>query len=303
MAEQGQSDQALPAVEYQHADIDGLDLAYLELGEGPLVLLLHGYPDTARGWLPVMGRLAAAGYRTVAPSLPGYPPSGRSPIGDYSAATNAEAMLALAGHLGADRFLLCGLDWGYFTAFGMAHLDPNSVAKLAAGHAHPKNVGFTDLRVTWHARHAVMHQIPALAKAVTQRDDYAYIDKLYRRWSPTWNVTPADTADAKATLSQPGVLSEALEYYRAQLAAELLPSGKRTRALLKQRTRVPTMLFRGPEDPMTVDKWFEDSPALFPGGCVVVDVEGTGHFPHREDPEQFASILLDFFGPASAAPR
>ena len=93
------------------------------------------------------------------------------------------------------------------------------------------------------------------------------------------------------------MLDEALAYYSAQLAAELLPSGKRTRTLLKQRTRVPTMLFRGPEDPMTVDKWFADSPALFPEGCVVVDIEGTGHFPHREDPEQFASVLLDFFGP------
>ena len=301
--DQEQHDHEPPPLEYRHADIDGLQLAYLELGDGPLVMLLHGYPDTARGWLPVMGRLVEAGYRVVAPSLPGYPPSGPSPTGDYSAATNAEVMLKLAEHLGADRFQLCGLDWGYFIAFGMAHLDPNSVAKLAAGHAHPKNVGFTDMRVTWHARHAVMHQIPALAKAITRRDDYAYIDTLYRRWSPTWDVTQADTADAKATLSQPGVLDEALAYYSAQLAAELLPSGRRTRTLLKQRTRVPTMLFRGPEDPMTVDKWFADSPALFPEGCVVVDIEGTGHFPHREDPEQFASVLLDFFGPASEAPR
>lgn len=288
---------------YRRIEIDGLDLAYLELGDGPLVLLLHGYPDTARGWVPVMEQLASAGYRAVAPSLPGYPPSDPSPTGDYSAATNAELMLTLVDRLGADRFQLCGLDWGYFIAFGMAHLDPSAVAKLAAGHAHPKNVGFTDMRVTWHARHAVMHQIPALASAITRRNDFAYIDKLYRRWSPSWDVTPADTADAKATLAQPGALDEALAYYRAQLAAEVLPSGKRTRSLLKRPTRVPTMLFRGPEDPMTVDKWFADSPALFPEGCVVVDVDGTGHFPHREDPRQFASILLDFFGPAPEAPR
>lgn len=289
--------------EYHHIDIDGMHLAYLELGEGPLVLLLHGYPDTARGWLPVMRLLAEAGYRAVAPNLPGYPPSGPTESGDYSAAANAELMLAFAERLGVDRFQLCGLDWGYFIAFGMAHLDPSAVAKLAAGHAHPKNVGFTDLRVTWHARHAVMHQFPRLAGAVTRRNDYAYIDKLYRRWSPSWDITAADTADAKATLARPGVLADALAYYRAQLAAELLPSGRRTRRLLKQRTRVPTMLFRGPEDPMTVDKWFGESPALFPEGCVVVDVDGTGHFPHREDPRQFGSILLDFFGPASEAPR
>ncbi|MEM9034753.1 MAG: alpha/beta hydrolase [Actinomycetota bacterium] len=288
--------------EYRHVDLDGLDLAYLEWGEGPLVVLLHGYPDTARGWLPVMSGLSEAGYRVVAPNLPGYPPSGPSPDGDYSAAANGEAVLALAERLGADRFFLCGLDWGYFIAFAAAHLDPISVAKLAAGHAHPKKVGFTDLRVTWNARHAVMHQIPPLASAITRRDDFAYLDRLYRRWSPTWEVTPEVTADAKATLAQPGALDEALAYYRAQLAAELLPSGRRTRRLLKQPTRVPTLLFRGPHDPMSVDAWFDEAPALFPEGCTVVDVEGTGHFPHREDPEQFTSMLLDFFGPAAEAP-
>lgn len=287
---------------YESTTVDGGELAYLSAGDGPLILLLHGYPDTARGWLPVIDLLAEAGYRAVAPNLPGYPPSGPSPTGDYSAAANAETMLGLVGDLGADRFYLCGLDWGYFIAFAMAHLDPNTVAKLAAGHAHPKNVGFTDLRVTWHARHAVMHQLPPLAATVTRRNDYAYIDKLYRRWSPTWDITSADTADIKATLAQPGALDDALAYYRAQLQTELLPSGKRTRQLLRQPTRVPTLLFRGPHDPMTVDKWFRDSPALFPEGCRVVDVEGTGHFPHREDPSLFASVLLDFFGPASEAP-
>ena len=118
-----------PAPEYRHVDIDGLDVAYLDVGEGPLILLLHGYPDTARGWLPVMGRLADAGYRAVAPSLPGYPPSGSSPTGDYSAATNAGIMLALTQALGADRFHLCGLDWGYLIAFSVAHLDPAAVAE------------------------------------------------------------------------------------------------------------------------------------------------------------------------------
>lgn len=295
-------DQEPETVDYEVLEVGGAELGFLSAGSGPLVLLLHGYPDTAQGWLPVMGQLAAAGYRAVAPNLPGYAPSGPSPKRDYSAAANAEIVLDFANGLGADRFYLCGLDWGYFIAFAAAHLDPNSVAKLAAGHAHPRNVGFTDLRVTWNARHAILHQFPGVAAAITRRNDFAYIDKLYRRWSPTWDVTDDDTRDAKTTLAHPGVLAEALAYYRAQLAAEILPSGKRTRQLLKQPTRVETLLFRGPHDPMTVDKWFRESPWLFPEGCRVVDVEGTGHFPHREDPAQFSAMLLDFFGPSSDAP-
>jgi pimeloyl-ACP methyl ester carboxylesterase len=287
---------------YELVRANGVDLAFLSEGSGPLVVLLHGYPDTARSWLPVMGHLAAAGYRAVAPSLPGYPPSGPSPRDDYSVAEGGRTMLAFAEALEADRFYLCGVDWGYFLAFAAAHLDPDSVAKLAAGHAHPASVGFTDLRVTWAARHAVLNQLPWLAKRVIARNDFAYIDKLYRRWAPTWTITPEVTADAKATLSQPGVLDDALKYYRALLRAELLPGGRPTRRLLKQPTRVPTVLFRGPEDRMTVDKWWAESPALFPEGCRVVEVPGTGHFPHREDPRAFAAMLLDFFGLAAEAP-
>ncbi|MGH8998550.1 MAG: alpha/beta fold hydrolase [Acidimicrobiia bacterium] len=288
---------------WEHIDANGVDLACLSEGEGPLILLLHGYPDTARGWLPVMGHLAGAGYRAVAPSLPGYPPSGPDPRDDYSVAEGARTMLACARALGADRFYLCGLDWGYFLAFAAAHLDPDSVARLAAGHAHPENVGFTDPRVTWRARHAVMHQLPWLAKRVTARGGYAYIDKLYQRWSPTWDVNPEVTADAKATLSQPGVLDRVFKYYRALLRAELFPSGRETRRLLRQPTRVPTLVFRGPDDPMSVEVWFAEAPHLFPEGCRLVNVAGTGHFPHREDPDAFASMLLDFFGPAAEAPR
>jgi pimeloyl-ACP methyl ester carboxylesterase len=287
---------------YELVRANGVDLDFLSAGAGPLVVLLHGYPDTARGWLPVMERLAAAGYRAVAPSLPGYPPSGRSPRDDYSVAEGGSTVLAFAEALGADRFYLCGLDWGYFLAFAAAHLDPDSVAKLAAGHAHPASVGFTDLRVTWAARHAVLNQLPWLAKRVIARNDFAYIDTLYRRWAPTWSITPEVTADAKATLSQPGVLDDALRYYRELLRAELLPGGRRTRRLLRRPTRVPTLLLRGPEDRMTVDKWWDASPALFPEGCRIVDVPGTGHFPHREDPDTFAAMLLDFFGPAAEAP-
>ncbi|HET9769934.1 MAG TPA: alpha/beta hydrolase [Acidimicrobiia bacterium] len=287
---------------YELVRANGADVAFLSEGSGPLVVLLHGYPDTARGWLPVMGHLAAAGYRAVAPSLPGYPPSGPSPRDDYSVAEGARTVLAFAEVLGADCFYLCGVDWGYFLAFAATHLDPDSVARLAAGHAHPASVGFTDPRVTWAARHAVMNQLPWLAKRVIARNDFAYIDKLYRRWAPTWTVTPDVTADAKATLSQPGVLDDALKWYRALLRAELLPGGRPTRRLLKQRTRVPTLLFRGSEDRMTVDKWWTASPALFPEGCRIVDLPGVGHFPHREDPASFAAMLLDFFGPAAEAP-
>ena len=93
MATQGATDGNDP-VQFRSLEVAGADLAYLSMGEGPLVLLLHGYPDTARGWLPVMRRLADAGYRAVAPNLPGYAPSAPAPDRDSAVAKQEARQLA-----------------------------------------------------------------------------------------------------------------------------------------------------------------------------------------------------------------
>jgi len=64
-----------PAADVKFVDANGIHFGYIEEGTGPLVLLFHGYPETARSWAAVQHKLAAAGYRVVAPSLRGYPPT------------------------------------------------------------------------------------------------------------------------------------------------------------------------------------------------------------------------------------
>ncbi|MCA9771955.1 MAG: alpha/beta fold hydrolase [Myxococcales bacterium] len=84
-------------------DANGIRFAYREEGTGPLVLLLHGFPDTSETWADVMPKLAAAGWRAVAPNLRGYPPTSAPADGDYSVLRLGEDVLALIEALGAER--------------------------------------------------------------------------------------------------------------------------------------------------------------------------------------------------------
>src|SRR6185369_9320449 len=98
-------------------DANGISFAVLEAGEGPLALCLHGFPDTAESWRPLLGDLAAAGYHAVAPFLRGYAPSGCPADGDVPVGALVSDACALHEALGGDgRAVIIGHDWGAGTA-------------------------------------------------------------------------------------------------------------------------------------------------------------------------------------------
>src|SRR6201991_3918756 len=110
-------------------DANGLRFAYLEEGSGPLVLMLHGFPDTARSWDQLRPRIAAKGYRAVSPFMRGYHPSG-IPDRDPDQETLARDPLALIEALGATDAIVIGHDWGAAAAYGAAGLGQERVTKL-----------------------------------------------------------------------------------------------------------------------------------------------------------------------------
>jgi pimeloyl-ACP methyl ester carboxylesterase len=116
-----------------------VDFAYFEAGQGPLVLCLHGFPDTAWSFVPVLNRLAAGGYHAVAPFMRGYPPSELGPGGDYRIITLGRDALALIEALGAQRAFLVGHDWGAVAAYIAAALAPERIERMvtaALPHLH-----------------------------------------------------------------------------------------------------------------------------------------------------------------------
>jgi pimeloyl-ACP methyl ester carboxylesterase len=194
-------------------EANGLRFACLEEGSGPLVLLLHGFPDTAHTWDDVRPRLARAGFRAVSPFMRGYAPTA-IPERDADQETLAKDALALIEALGEERAIVVGHDWGASAAYGAAALDPERVTKLVTlAIPHPATLRPTPRKV-WGVRHFVAYKLPGAA-ARFAKDDFAALRAIYARWSPTWDPPAEELADVRACFADRRSLDAAFGYYRA----------------------------------------------------------------------------------------
>jgi len=269
-------------------EANGLRFAIRERGEGPVVLLLHGFPDTPATFEHVMSPLAAQGYRAVAPFMRGYPPTD-IPARDTDMVTLGRDALALIRALGETSAVVVGHDWGAVAAYAAASLEPVRVSKLVAiGIPHPGAMRPT-LAALWGARHLLYLRSPGAPRRYAA-GDFAHVQTLYRRWSPTWEVDEEVFEAVRNTFSAPGAFHAALGYYR-QLP--LLFPPKVFRVVLS----MPTLLVAGAQDPaLTLADYELARGRRFSGPFRVVGLAG-GHFVHRESPEAFVDVLLDFLGP------
>jgi pimeloyl-ACP methyl ester carboxylesterase len=262
---------------------NGLRFATLEWGEGPLVLLFHGFPDTARTWDQIGPAIARAGYRVVAPFLRGYAPSG-IPERDTDSRTLAEDVVALIAALGADRARLVGHDWGAEAVNAATALAPERVERLVSV-AVPNRAAITFTpSLVWALRHFFSLTLPG-AEARFARDDYAMVDHLCRRWSPTWRFTVEDLEPVKNAFAAPGCLHAALGYYRAAKYS--------TPDFMRGPIDVPTLNIAGGDDPNVSPAVYERTRKHYRGRFEVVTISG-GHFCHRESPEQLLAALIPF---------
>jgi pimeloyl-ACP methyl ester carboxylesterase len=264
-------------------EANGLRFAYLEEGSGPLVLLLHGFPDTAHTWDYLRPRIAAKGYRAVSPYMRGYDPSG-IPDRDPDQETLARDPLALIEALGAPEGIVIGHDWGASAAYGAAALGPDRVKKLfVIGIPHPAALKPT-LRKVWGVRHFAAYKLPGAPNSFA-RNDFAALPAIYRRWSPTWSPDSSEFEDVRASFANPASLNAAFGYYRK---LSPVPS-----ASLKARITVPTVVFAGLDDPVAEPSDYRGAARMFESDYVVEEVRG-GHFMHREHPEEFTDRLLTY---------
>jgi pimeloyl-ACP methyl ester carboxylesterase len=270
-------------------DANGVRFAYLEEGSGPLVLLVHGFPDTPHTWDAVRPAVAALGYRVVTPFTRGYYPTAIPADGAYDSDTLGRDVVALIEALGAERAVVVGHDWGASAAYSAASLAPERVSRLVTlAIPHPASIR-PSLGLLWTVRHFVTLRLPG-AVARTRANDFAVIDELWQRWSPAWKVPAGETDAVKESFRHPGSLDAALGYYRA--LRPTLPPAQR------KRITVPTVSFAGTDDNIAPEA-YDRAASRFAGGYEVVRVPG-GHFMHREHPEPFIRELVRVLGkPAS----
>ena len=262
-------------------DANGLRFGYLESGAGPLVLLVHGFPDTAHSWDATRPALAAAGFRAVAPFTRGYAPTDVPNEEAYDSDTLGRDLLALIGALGGAPAVIVGHDWGASAAYSAAALDPDALRFLVTvAIPHPASVTPTP-SVLWAVRHFFSLRRRSAVRWMP-KDDFAHVDELVQRWSPKWDVPPGETDAVKAIFRNPANLNAALGYYRA--LRPWPPSSHRV------KIRVPTACFAGDSDLVPVEV-YERARSRFTGPYEVVPMPG-GHFMHREHPTVFNEKLL-----------
>ncbi|MDX3571301.1 alpha/beta hydrolase [Streptomyces sp. ID05-47C] len=289
--------QAADHVRRRTVQAGGLEVPILEAGSGPLVVLLHGFPDHAASWAGVLDRLAQEGYWAVAPAQRGYWPGGAAPDGSYRITSTGQDVLTLIEALGREQADLVGHDFGAAAAYGAASLDARRVRKLvtmAAPHGRQlMNALATDgdqQRRSWY----MFFFQSATAEAAVAHNDFAFIDRLWREWSPGYELPDAERAALKETLGAPGVLTEILGYYRQLFTPPADEATQSLQARVFGAVTVPSLYLQGADDNCFSVELSDGMDDLFTNGFERIVIPGAGHFPHVEQPKAVADHILDF---------
>ena len=282
----------------QYITANGINFAYLTEGSGPLVLLLHGFPDNAYTWSHQIPALAAQGYRVVAPFLKGYAPTEAPAVGGYDKAALVEDISALVRQLSPDQpSYFVGQDWGAIIGYALLAAYPEQFkSAVLMAVPHPAEVA-KSLLIPKHLHrsfHWWFFQMKDLPEATLRHDDMAFIDYLWSYWTTEGYTDEAHIRSVKDTLKQPGVLSASLAYYRAMFDTPTTdPMHDSVRALMSRPIRVPTLALCGADDLRA--ELMHDQGGYFEAPYTFKLIDRAGHFLHREQPQAVTQQILDWF--------
>ena len=278
---------------------NGTDFSYLECGTGKLALLLHGFPDTAQTWRHLMPVLADMGYRVVAPFMRGYAPSAVPSDGCYQTAMLARDANALHEKLGGDsEAIIIGHDWGAPSCYGAAIDAPSRWRKVvgmavpptaALGMAFVQNL--EQIKKSWY----MFFFQHGLADLVVGANNHAFIEMLWRDWSPGYDAN-FDLESIRKSLADPKNLQAALGYYRATLG-----DGYRDPKLGELQNQMasgvpsqPLLYIHGANDGCIGVDVVESAKKIAPANVKFEVVEAAGHFLQLEQPKVVNKLICDF---------
>ena len=278
---------------------NGTDFSYLECGTGKLALLLHGFPDTAQTWRHLMPQLAEMGYRVVAPFMRGYAPSAVPSDGCYQTAMLARDANALHENLGGDsEAIIIGHDWGAPSCYGAA-IDAPTRWHRVVGMAVPPTAALgmafvqnhEQIKKSWY----MFFFQHGLADLVVGANNHAFIEMLWRDWSPGYDAS-VDLEFIRKSLADPKNLQAALGYYRATLG-----DGYRDPQLSELQNQMaasvptrPLLYLHGANDGCIGVDVVESAKKIAPANVKFEVVEAAGHFLQLEQPKVVNKLICDF---------
>jgi len=286
----GQVDESL--FEHRYAQVEpGVRLHYVTLGKGPLVVLLHGFPEFWFAWRRQIAALAAAGYRVVAPDQRGYNLSDKpKQVSAYGAKRLADDVAALIEVCGEKKAFVVGHDWGAGVAWSFAMSRPEMVERLVVMNGpHPKRLleelmrNPIQLIRSWYM---FFFQLPVLPEAVARLDDFAFFLKPLREEPTNPDAfSREDLGRYAEAFAQPGAVTSMVDWYRAIFRGTAVPI---------VRTEVEALVLWGEKDRHLGRDLATPSPELVPNARVVFLPNAT-HWVQHDDPERVNAELIAFF--------
>lgn len=278
-------------LEHHEVRTNGLQLHVVQCGpaDGPLVVLLHGFPEFWYSWREQVPALAAAGYRVWVPDQRGYNTSDK-PLGiqQYTLPLLGADVLGLLDAAGQPQAHIIGHDWGAIVTWYLAAQYPNRVASATIINVPHPAVEFRNLwRVpdqfirSWYM---AFFQLPAWPEQVFKRRNWLFGENMLRRTSRPGLFDAAEVARYKAAWAQPGAITAMINWYRGLR----LPLG-----ILWPRIKIPVQVIWGKHDAFLNARWAEISLQQCDKGELHYLPEAT-HWVHLEEPAAVNELLVKF---------
>ena len=285
-----------------YAEVGEQRLHYVETGDGPLIVLLHGFPEFWYGWRRQIEPLAAAGFRVVAPDTRGYNLSSKPDgVQAYDAGQLAADIAGLIKERGAETAMLVGHDWGGTIAWTTAMQHPEVVERLAIlNAAHPRKLSQglqhhpDQLRRSWYF---FFFNIPDLPENVVHANHWHFFRHFLRDADPAYTLEEIERY--VEAWSQPGAATGMINYYRSSVRTPLKQAEEQIRPI-----SAPTLVIWGERDRYLREDLAEPEHDDVPNLDRVERLPNASHWVHHDEPERVNQLLIDFFrGSRPAADR
>lgn len=272
----------------EHLTLHGERVAYRRGGQGPVLLLLHGIAGSSRTWIPAM-RLLQRDYTVLAPDFLGHGESAK-PLGDYSLGNHASGTRDFLDALGIERATVVGQSFGGGVALQFAYQFPEMCERLvlvdAGGLGREVNVILRLITLP-----AAEYVLPVVFPSFAGRYGASVARFLHDRGIR--NAAAGEMWRSYESLTEPANRRAFVRTMRAVID----PGGQSVSAVsrLYLAAHMPTLIVWGDRDRIIPLSHAHEAHAVMPNSRLAV-LEGVGHYPHAEEPEQFVEILVDFLG-------
>lgn len=281
-------------------ETNGITLHTVRAGpdDGPLVMLLHGFPEFWYGWHNQIRPLAEAGYRVVVPDQRGYNLSEKpAGVDNYHIDELARDVVGLIDAEGRDRATIVGHDWGAAVGWWTALHYPDRVATLCAVNVPHPSVMAETLRRSWEQRfkswYILAFQLPTVPEAIARFGNWRLLTAGMRRSSIPGTFTREDFDRYREAWSRPNAFESMVNWYRA--------TGRYRPAPERDRVEVPTLVLWGRQDEFLKTSMAHESVDRCADGQLVT-FDGATHWVLHEEPVRTAEELLRFFEEGTPKP-